>query len=71
MAQASDFGFRRTPGRKLAQTPVDVVNGFLDHGNYLAYVYASVPLHGLRISFAFPVLRGKTRRVRWCLMSPI
>ena len=62
LAQTSNLGFRRAPGRKLDQTPVDVVNGFLDHGNYLAYGYASVALHGLGISFAFPLLHGKTRR---------
>jgi CRISPR-associated protein Cas1 len=41
---------------------VDRVNGFLDHGNYLAYGYASVVLHTLGVPFAFPVLHGKTRR---------
>jgi CRISPR-associated protein Cas1 len=40
----------------------DRVNGFLDHGNYIAYGYAAVVLHTLGIPFAFPVLHGKTRR---------
>ena len=40
----------------------DICNGFLDHGNYIAYGYASVVLCGLGISFAMPVLHGKTRR---------
>jgi CRISPR-associated protein Cas1 len=38
------------------------VNGFLDHGNYIAYGYAAVALHALGISFALPLLHGKTRR---------
>ena len=37
-------------------------NGFLDHGNYIAYGYAAVALCGLGISFAMPILHGKTRR---------
>lgn len=40
----------------------DVVNAFLNHGNYLAYGMASVVLHGLAIPYCFPVLHGKTRR---------
>ena len=41
---------------------MDVCNGFLDHGNYIAYGYAAVVLCGLGISFAMPILHGKTRR---------
>ncbi len=40
----------------------DVANGFLDHGNYIAYGYAAVALCGLGISFSLPLLHGKTRR---------
>jgi CRISP-associated protein Cas1 len=39
-----------------------LINQFIDHGNYIAYGFASVVLYGLGISFAFPVLHGKTRR---------
>lgn len=39
-----------------------MVNGMLNHGNYLAYGIAAVALHALGISFALPVLHGKTRR---------
>ncbi|MFB1028729.1 MAG: hypothetical protein QMC09_03485, partial [Thauera sp.] len=38
------------------------VNAFLDHGNYIAYGLAAVALNGLGISYAFPLLHGKTRR---------
>lgn len=38
------------------------VNGLLTQGNYVAYGMAAVALHALGISFAFPVLHGKTRR---------
>ena len=44
-----------SPGRGL-------VNSFLDHGNYLAYGYSAAVLHTMGISYAFPVLHGKTRR---------
>ena len=40
----------------------DVVNSFLNHGNYIAYGYAAVAIYALGISFALPVLHGKTRR---------
>lgn len=38
------------------------VNDFLDHGNYVAYGFAAVALYGLGISYALPLLHGKTRR---------
>lgn len=54
--------FAREPGGGKKETVADIVNSFLDHGNYLAYGYAACALHTLGISFAFPVLHGKTRR---------
>ncbi len=38
------------------------VNSLLTYGNYIAYGLAATALHGLGISFAFPVMHGKTRR---------
>lgn len=38
----------------------DIANSYFDHGNYIAYGYAAVALHGLGISFALPIC--KTRR---------
>lgn len=40
----------------------DTVNAFLTHGNYVAYGLAAVSLYALGISFALPVMHGKTRR---------
>lgn len=57
-----DIPFTRNAGAKKQDKTEDVINSFLDHGNYLAYGYAAVALHTLGISFAFPVLHGKTRR---------
>lgn len=54
--------FKREEGKKSKATLADTANAFLDHGNYLAYGYAAVALVALGISFAFPVLHGKTRR---------
>lgn len=54
--------FARRDGEGKRATPSDIANSFLDHGNYLAYGYASVALVALGISFAFPLLHGKTRR---------
>lgn len=54
--------FRREEGKGSHQTREDIVNNFLDHGNYIAYGYAAVVLNGLGISFALPLLHGKTRR---------
>ena len=39
-----------------------MANSFIDHGNYIAYGYAASSLNVLGISFAFPVMHGKTRR---------
>lgn len=41
---------------------VDDANGFLDHGNYLAYGLAATTLWVLGIPHGFAVLHGKTRR---------
>lgn len=55
--------FVREPGGgHEASTFSATVNGFLDHGNYLAYGFAAVALHGLGVSFSLPLLHGKTRR---------
>lgn len=64
LAQGFDLSedFTREEGKKSQVSQEDLVNGFLDHGNYIAYGYAAVVLHGLGINFAFPVLHGKTRR---------
>lgn len=40
----------------------DLTNSYLDHGNYLAYGMASAALYSLGISYALPVMHGKTRR---------
>lgn len=54
--------FARKEGQGARETLEDVANGFLDHGNYIAYGYAAVALNGLGISFSLPLLHGKTRR---------
>ncbi|PCI53588.1 MAG: subtype I-F CRISPR-associated endonuclease Cas1 [Alphaproteobacteria bacterium] len=41
---------------------VDIVNGFLNHGNYLAYGLAATTLWVLGIPHGFAVMHGKTRR---------
>lgn len=41
---------------------IKLANSLLDHGNYIAYGYAAAALTTLGISYAFPVLHGKTRR---------
>ncbi|WP_028492677.1 type I-F CRISPR-associated endonuclease Cas1f [Thioalkalivibrio sp. ALE19] len=57
-------GFRRVAGNegRGKNDAVETINGLLDHGNYLAYGYASVVLHTLGIPFSMPILHGKTRR---------
>lgn len=40
----------------------NIVNGFLDQGNYLMYGLATVALHALGIPPAFALVHGKTRR---------
>lgn len=54
--------FKRDEGQGKKATQADRVNGFLDHGNYIAYGYAAAVLNTLGISFSFPLLHGKTRR---------
>ncbi|MBV1875399.1 MAG: type I-F CRISPR-associated endonuclease Cas1f [Cycloclasticus sp.] len=41
---------------------VDIANGFLNHGNYLAYGLAATTLWVLGIPHGFAVMHGKTRR---------
>ncbi|SMN00190.1 CRISPR-associated protein Cas1 [uncultured Candidatus Thioglobus sp.] len=41
---------------------VDTANGFLNHGNYLAYGLAATTLWVLGIPHGFAVMHGKTRR---------
>jgi len=62
LAEGFDFHFSRDPGAAKSNEKAEIANSLLDHGNYLAYGYAATVLHGLGISFALPVLHGKTRR---------
>jgi CRISPR-associated protein Cas1 len=62
LARNLGFDFTRKEGAGLNDSLADVANGFLDHGNYIAYGFASTALFGLGISFSLPVLHGKTRR---------
>ncbi|QRX80825.1 type I-F CRISPR-associated endonuclease Cas1f [Glaciimonas sp. PAMC28666] len=55
-------GFKRESGKRGKGSPEERINSFLDHGNYIAYGYAAVAIYALGISFALPVLHGKTRR---------
>lgn len=54
--------FTREAGMRRRVSSADRINSFLDHGNYIAYGYAAVAIYALGISFALPVLHGKTRR---------
>jgi CRISPR-associated protein Cas1 len=54
--------FTRKEGAKRGGDSSDEVNGLIDHGNYVAYGYAAAALNVLGISYAFPVMHGKTRR---------
>ncbi|ATE59496.1 type I-F CRISPR-associated endonuclease Cas1f [Thauera sinica] len=54
--------FTRNEGAGARASKEDRINSFLDHGNYIAYGLAAVALNGLGISYAFPLLHGKTRR---------
>ena len=54
--------FTRQEGMGAKSSKEERVNSFLDHGNYIAYGLAAVALNGLGISYAFPLLHGKTRR---------
>ena len=62
LAQGYRVDFTRSESTGLRETFADVANGFMDHGNYIAYGYAAVALCGLGISFSLPILHGKTRR---------
>jgi CRISP-associated protein Cas1 len=54
--------FVRDAGKAQRDTTEQRINSFLDHGNYLAYGYAAVALHGMGVPYFLPVLHGKTRR---------
>ncbi len=62
IAQKLKISFIREEGKNSHDNVMDIVNSYLDHGNYIAYGYSAVTLHGLGISFALPILHGKTRR---------
>lgn len=62
LARLHDVEFAREEGKRATGSPVERINSYLDHGNYIAYGYAACALHVLGISYAFPVLHGKTRR---------
>lgn len=62
LAKGFEFDFSREEGKNANNDVANIANGFLDHGNYIAYGYAAVALHGLGISFALAILHGKTRR---------
>lgn len=61
-ARRHEISFTRTVGEGLSGTPAETINKLIDHGNYLAYGYAAVVLHGMGIPFSLPILHGKTRR---------
>jgi CRISPR-associated protein Cas1 len=54
--------FTRRQGDERREDMADLANDFIDHGNYIAYGYAASALNVLGISYAFPVMHGKTRR---------
>lgn len=62
LARGFRLEFRREECKRGSESPADRVNSCLDHGNYIAYGYAAVALYALGISFALPLLHGKTRR---------
>lgn len=62
LAQGMKLEFKREEGKGARESKEDIINGFLDHGNYIAYGYAATVLNGLGISFSLPLLHGKTRR---------
>lgn len=62
LAKGFKFDFTRNEGKNSHDTITDIANNYLDHGNYIAYGYAAVALNGMGISFALPILHGKTRR---------
>lgn len=62
LAAGFNFEFSREEGKGSHDSIRDIANSYLDHGNYIAYGYAAVTLNGMGISFALPILHGKTRR---------
>lgn len=62
LAAGYRLDFTRQEGLGAKASKEERVNAFLDHGNYIAYGLAAVALNGLGISYAFPLLHGKTRR---------
>ncbi len=63
LARGFELGdFKREVGKQSRDTNEDLVNSYIDHGNYIAYGYAATALNALGISFALPVMHGKTRR---------
>lgn len=60
--QFTGGNFTRDQGARKKTTPEGCINSLLDHGNYLAYGYAAVALHGMGVPYFLPVLHGKTRR---------
>lgn len=63
LAQHFDIeDFARETGAGREDSDASIANSFIDHGNYIAYGYAAASLAVLGISFAFPLLHGKTRR---------
>lgn len=62
LARGFGIEFTRNEGVGTTGSVGDLANSLLDHGNYIAYGYAAVALCGLGISFALPLLHGKTRR---------
>lgn len=62
LAAGFKLSFRREEGKQSHDSMEDTANSYLDHGNYIAYGYAAVTLNGVGISFALPILHGKTRR---------
>ena len=63
LAQGFKFkNFKREERKQARETLEDLANSFIDHGNYIAYGYAAAALNVLGISFALPVMHGKTRR---------
>jgi CRISPR-associated protein Cas1 len=62
LAKGFGLSFSRKEGAGRSESIEDRANSFLDHGNYIAYGFASTVLCGLGISFSLPILHGKTRR---------
>jgi CRISPR-associated protein Cas1 len=54
--------FTREEGKGSSESVSDVINSYIDHGNYIAYGYSASVLNCLGISYALPLLHGKTRR---------